>query len=136
MLTPEIVKELRAAQQAFLAEDAKPWEGVERSREWHRACSEWSALLTLNADALLSVAEAAQSDWIPVAERLPPCMDRYEATVERTMGQFSGRTVQEVFWESGRQEWTRDRKPLMNSEKVLAWRPLPAPYQPEQEQKS
>ncbi|WP_373266509.1 DUF551 domain-containing protein [Hungatella hathewayi] len=85
-----------------------------------------------NAEELLKAVEEAENNmhWIPVADRLPK-EDGYYLVTMLTPG--NGRPYTDfLYWDAG--DWLTDEagdSVLEQETKVVAWRPMPEPYQPE-----
>ena len=67
--------------------------------------------------------------WIPVAEGMPQKNCLYLITYENA----SGRHSDAAFYDPDPGAWFWDEEETQKVQrKILAWRPLPAPYQPKQ----
>ena len=74
------------------------------------------------------VANANNNGWIPCSERLPEDCTIYEVTAQFGNGMCY---TEFAYYDESRGEWWKhDDDGLVN---VLAWQPLPAPYQPKGE---
>ncbi len=71
-----------------------------------------------------------ESNWIPVAERLPEVTGNYLCTVETTGGEMRAEMVGHFnhFKDDSKSFWTEDNK----FRKTIAWMSLPAPYRAEE----
>lgn len=67
--------------------------------------------------------------WIPVEKRLPDVSVMYSENVLTAVEWDDGDITCDIGWYNKYGVWSEDS----DSHKVIAWRPLPAPYRPKEE---